>query len=104
MRRRIFGDAVVGEGNPLKRKLQAKPVVADNVEGDALPLSLLMKGDWCTGKLSSKRIQEYCAGAVKEGSNSIEVHRMSRIGAGGKSLGVLFACKRILHEATRTSD
>ena len=62
MRRRVFGDAVVGEGSPLKRKLQAKPVVADNVEGDALPLSLLMKKDWCTGKLSSKRIQEYCAG------------------------------------------
>ena len=45
-----------------------------------------MKKDWAKGVLSSRQVQEYCAGASIEGCSSRAVQAFSRVGGAGAAL------------------
>ncbi len=86
MRKRLFGpDGSSAPRPPLRARVAdgLRTPVAKGAKTGGLPLSELMKRDWAAGVLSSRKVQEYCAGAALEGSTSPQVSALSNSGASG---------------------
>ena len=78
----------LGEG-PQEAKPTIKQKCCDNAWekdlqrdglGEGPGLTDLMKRDWCSGRLSSVQVQEYCAGAVRQGCTASEAVGMGSVG------------------------
>ena len=85
MKKRLFGQ---NAGDHATRSLRARVAderlpthVAANSASKVLPFSQLMKRDWAEGKLSSRDVQEYCAGAALESNYSEDVRAFTNVAA-----------------------
>ena len=69
MRKRLFSslDSETNGSNTLRGRV-ARELPHQEAALSAVPLSQILKRDWAAGTLSSKKVQECCAGAVAEGS------------------------------------
>ncbi len=85
MRKRLFGEDGCGQrGASLRSRVGEQSTASEGGTGfQSLPFSELMKRDWADGKLSSRQVQEYCAGAAQQGSTSAEVRALAATGARG---------------------
>ena len=57
--------------------------ISDAAPRPPIMLSDMMKRDWAAGKPSSKKVQEYAAGAAAEGNTSSAIRALSKAAAGG---------------------
>ena len=87
MRKRLFGkDGSSGRG-PLRTRVAegSSNFASGSTREQSISFSEMMKRDWAAGLLSSRRVQEYCAGAALEGNPSPVVQALAAAGACGHS-------------------